>query len=138
MDRICQKHNEQQVLSGKYWKCKTCNKEHQRKWFEKNKEVQAERVRNNNHKYIERNARYVFNYLLNHPCIDCGETDPIVLQFDHLDPTTKTTTISICVRRANSLQTLIEEMAKCEVVCANCHMQRTAKQFGWRKLLWQS
>lgn len=43
---ICVKHNEEKILYGKQYKCKSCNREHQRRWFSENKEVQRERSKN--------------------------------------------------------------------------------------------
>ena len=68
-----------------------------------------------------------------HPCLVCGESDPIVLEFDHRDSSTKH--IEICEMSTRSLQTIAAEIAKCDVLCANCHRRRTAKQQGWYKNL---
>lgn len=67
-------------------------------------------------------------------CVDCGEKDPVVLEFDHLNPSTKFKDVSKLLGK--SLYKLEEEISKCEVVCANCHKRRTAKMFGsWRSIL---
>lgn len=59
------------------------------------------------------------------PCADCGGSFPYwVMDFDHLS--NKRFTISKVVRKASiTLALLLEEIAKCEVVCANCHRTRT-------------
>lgn len=73
----------------------------------------------------------VWDYLLLHPCVDCGETDPIVLDFDHLSD--KDSGISVLVNNASSVQTLQAEIAKCSVRCANCHRRKTAQDGNyWR------
>lgn len=79
------------------------------------------------------NRDYVHEYLKNHPCEDCGETDIVVLEFDHIDKELKTESIARMIRSA-SLERLKTEMAKCRVLCANDHKRRTAKQFNWTKL----
>ena len=56
-------------------------------------------------------------------CADCGETDPVVLEFDHVDPSTKVG--DIAAMAAGSWAAVIAEVRKCEVVCANCHRRRT-------------
>lgn len=72
-------------------------------------------------------------YLLTHPCVDCGEDDPIVLDFDHVDPAQKLWSVAAMVSR--QAQPAIErEIDKCVVRCANCHRMRTAKQFGSYRL----
>lgn len=83
-------------------------------------------------------------YLLTHPCTDCGITDTIVLQFDHLPGYVKIDTISHMVRgacvgrrmgegRCRCDELLIDEISKCEVACANCHVRRTARRHAERR-----
>lgn len=76
---------------------------------------------------------FIFQYLKDHPCVDCAESDPIVLDFDHVRGT-KTTSISNMIRSFYSQNTIAKEIEKCEVRCANCHRRKTARQFGWFKL----
>lgn len=57
-------------------------------------------------------------------CVDCGNDEPSVLDFDHRDPTTKKFSISNSVGRI--WEDLLAEVAKCDVRCANCHRKRTA------------
>lgn len=73
--------------------------------------------------------QHLADYLRQHPCVDCGEDDPIVLEFDHLGD--KTDSLARMVRNNVTFARLDEEVAKCEVRCANCHKRRTAVQFGW-------
>jgi hypothetical protein len=85
-------------------------------------------------KCLSRNREYVINYLNNHPCIDCGERDVVVLQFDHISGD-KRREISHLVGNGYSIETIQKEIDKCQVVCANCHTKRTAKQFGYYRFL---
>jgi hypothetical protein len=55
-----------------------------------------------------------YDYLLTHPCVDCGEADPVVLDFDHIDPATKSREVAWFIRRRD-LVGLAEEIEKCEV-----------------------
>ena len=58
------------------------------------------------------------------PCTDCGIKYPYyVMQFDHLDPNMKS--FGLGGGQVRSLAQIKREIAKCEVVCANCHMERT-------------
>jgi len=75
-------------------------------------------------------AALVDEYLGSHPYVDCGESDIRLLEFDHLDGTTKVMDLSAMVGRRNTRK-LIEEIAKCDVRCVNCHRRRTAAQFDW-------
>lgn len=56
------------------------------------------------------------------PCMDCGQRYPhYVMDFDHRDPTEKL----FSVGRGRGLKALLAEIAKCDLVCANCHRVRT-------------
>ena len=55
-------------------------------------------------------------------CINCGFSDPRALHFHHLDAATKETTVSRLVHGGASVERIRREMAKCVVLCANCHM----------------
>jgi hypothetical protein len=81
-----------------------------------------------------RNYARVMEHLLTHPCVDCGESDPVVLDFDHLPGFEKRFTISRAVGASTrSWKAIHAEIEKCEVVCANCHRRRTAARGGFRK-----
>src|SRR5579859_3626868 len=55
-------------------------------------------------------------------CIDCGYRDhPAALDFDHLPGCVKVSGISIMVTDGRSRETILAEIDKCEVRCANCH-----------------
>ena len=74
--------------------------------------------------------KLVFEYLLTHPCIECGERDIIVLEFDHRAQYTKKFDV-MSATHGHSWKTIEAEIKKCDVVCANCHKRRTAKMLGW-------
>lgn len=67
--------------------------------------------------------QYVLAYRKSHPCVDCGESDPIVLDFDHLH--NKDRSISEAVKRGWSIERLQREIDKCQIRCANCHRRKT-------------
>lgn len=73
----------------------------------------------------------LLDHLLRHPCIECGEDDPVVLDFDHRDPAEKSFSVANGISARKSEAALIAEIAKCDVRCANCHRRRTARQFNW-------
>lgn len=61
----------------------------------------------------------------NTPCADCRQIYPYyVMQFDHREGETKVAVISKMVANA-SLQMILDEVKKCDVVCGNCHSIRT-------------
>ncbi len=94
------------------------------------KQFQRDHYQANKPKFMARGTRrakvirdYVVNYKKNHPCIDCGEDDWIVLEFDHRPGTVKRFTISST--RFLTMKTMVLEIAKCDVRCANCHRRVT-------------
>ena len=79
--------------------------------------------------YKNKMKLYLFEYLREHPCVDCGESDVCVLEFDHVYGQKK-----VGLTRAPnhcSFPQMINEITKCEVVCSNCHAKRTSKHQGW-------
>ena len=72
----------------------------------------------------------LFDYLSKEKCIDCGEKDPIVLDFDHIDKDNKFKTISQMLCGHYSFETILKEIEKCEIRCANCHRRRSYLQFN--------
>lgn len=56
-------------------------------------------------------------------CVDCGETNHIVLDFDHIKD--KKYNVSRMIHDGFSWKAIMKEIEKCEVVCANCHRIRT-------------
>jgi len=80
----------------------------------------------------QRSARRsaVLEYLAAHPCVDCGEGDPRVLDFDHVRDV-KSAAISAMIRDRRPMRAIWDEIAKCDVRCANCHRRRTALTL-WR------
>lgn len=80
-----------------------------------------------------RAAIRLYEYLLEHPCADCGEPDPIVLEFDHIRDKVR----NVSAMRTNSWARLAAEIEKCEVVCANCHRRRTAHRGGFFRAVYR-
>lgn len=102
-------------------------KEYQHLWYVQNKAKHIVRVRSNERKTTLAVQRKIKEYLLTHPCIDCGESDWIVLEFDHCKGKKKLAIASM-IHRNYSWKVILEEINKCEVRCANCHRKKTAKQ----------
>jgi hypothetical protein len=114
-------------------KCRSCQAAYSREHYQRNRPTYLRRAASRRMIDREDCRQRVFNYLSAHPCVDCGETDPIVLEFDHRDPSKKRGSISRLISQV-TWSTLELEIAQCDVRCANCHRRHTAEQFGWAKL----
>lgn len=125
-------HKRAKSPDGRQSWCKLCNTKSRVKYYHTNSD-NKESTKRSASKAKKRNQEYVWEYLRNNPCVDCGESDIIVLQFDHIKGT-KTESIAFMIQEGRTLEKLKAEIEKCEVVCANDHMRRTAKQFNWAKL----
>jgi hypothetical protein len=75
--------------------------------------------------------RRLWKYLAERPCVDCGECDPVVLDCDHVERTYKRNSVSFFARSGYPWKTVLAELEKCQVRCANCHHRRTATQMNW-------
>lgn len=71
-----------------------------------------------------RNRQFIYEHLLNNPCVDCGESDTIVLDFDHVIGD-KVNNVTVGANKGWSLKKLKDEINKCEIRCANCHRRVT-------------
>jgi hypothetical protein len=71
-------------------------------------------------KSIVRNKLYVKNYLENKACIDCGNSDIRVLEFDHVRGV-KLYHVSYMIQKAYKLDLVKDEIEKCDIRCCNCH-----------------
>jgi hypothetical protein len=77
---------------------------------------------------VARNFTHLDAILRRSGCVDCGERDPIVLEFDHVGP--KRANVTTLAWFGCSLETIDDEIAECEVRCANCHRRVTAERGG--------
>lgn len=97
--------------------------------YEANRDQYIARARAHNIEQGEK-IRGLIREAKNAPCTDCGVRYPFyVMQFDHRDGEVKRFTIgAIGSRCSYSLETVRCEIAKCDVVCANCHAERTYRR----------
>jgi len=115
-------------------RCKFCQSKVSKQHYKNNKQSYLERARGRDVLVTEDNQRRLAEYLSHHPCVDCGETDVRVLEFDHVHGK-KSNDISRMMSIGCSWSTIEAEIAKCDVRCANCHRIREGKKGGsWRQL----
>jgi hypothetical protein len=72
----------------------------------------------------------LLEFLSSKKCLDCGENDPIVLDFDHKNPNDKFKSISKMLSGHYSWKSIQKEIDKCDIRCANCHRRKTYVQFN--------
>lgn len=141
MTKVCSRCKEDKQLSDFNKKskdsfqsqCRACQKETRHEFYIQNKAKYVDKT--SEFKELRRriNYKYIKSYLESHPCIDCGNKDIQVLEFDHIRDKLKAISYGV----ANwSLVKLKEEIDKCVVRCANCHRKKTQKQLGFARSEW--
>jgi hypothetical protein len=109
--------------------CKACSAAHSKIYYQKH----AKKMRKQSNSAYKlrkaRNKQWVRNFLEKHPCVDCGTGDVRVLEFDHCRGVKKQY-VSRLVMDGYSIECIKTEIAKCDVVCANCHRIRTYERDG--------
>ncbi len=108
--------------------CKACSRAYIKSHYDRHISYYVEKAKKRNVVIRKELQEYVYSFLRTHPCIDCGETDVVVLEFDHKDRKIKDVEVSLIVRNMRSIRVLMQEIEKCEVRCANCHRRKTAKE----------
>ena len=106
-------------------RCKSCYSQYMKVWYSQNSEDHKKRV-NDRKNRIRKN---MWEYYSTNPCVDCGESNPVVLHADHIGP--KADNISSMVYSGRSWSAIVKELQNCEIRCANCHAIKTARDFGW-------
>lgn len=99
---------------GIYSQCKSCD---------------YSRIKNHKIKLKEKICNFLLQHFEENPCRMCGETNPILLEFDHLRD--KSVNVSKAILDMWSIERLQDEIDKCQVLCANCHRMKTAKDQNW-------
>lgn len=85
-------------------------------------------------KYNSNQIGSIFSQIKNKPCLDCqGFFPPALMDFDHRDPEQKIVQVSDTGSWSlKRLPELMAEIAKCDLICGNCHRVRTSKMLNWQ------
>lgn len=114
---------------GRQDRCRDCCK----KWYAEHDKPHRAAVAARAQRLLDEQRQLVVDYLLEHPCVDCGEGDVRVLEFDHRPGVEKRAPIALLVRSRHSWGVVEAEIAKCDVRCANCHRRKTGERgLHWR------
>ena len=140
LTRTCGRCNRPKPLSDFAWRrkargqrdnyCRQCRADYKREHYAKHRERYVANALRRKRTVVAERAAYLVDFFRERPCVDCGETDPLVLEFDHLGR--KRFNIAKGVRDRN-WQSVLDEIATCDVVCANCHRRRTARRAGFAR-----
>lgn len=123
-------NNNKTKSDGLQCHCRDCNRERSKAYYASNKEVHKQTTSERKKKVVRANQQYVYDLVKNTGCIDCGEQDPRCLEFDHVRGI-KSDNISHMIAAGCGLSKLLDEIAKCEIRCANCHRKKTALDQNW-------
>ena len=119
---------------GKYGltqRCKPCANAQTRDWYEKEGK---DWHRNDQSKRRAELGEWVDTFKQK-PCTDCGiQYAPYIMDFDHLPEFEKVWPIPVMVNKRLAKETILAEIAKCELVCSNCHRERTRQRGQWNGL----
>ncbi len=110
--------------------CQPCRAAYKREHYEANRERYIANAHRRKQAIALERAALLIEFFREQPCVNCGESDPMVLEFDHLAD--KRFNIAKGLR-THSWRAVLDEIAKCEVVCANCHRRRTAHRGGFAR-----
>ena len=103
---------------GLYSYCKSCHVIATKKWKKENKELHLFYRR----KRYNKNREFFAAYKKELKCYKCKENHPACLAFHHRNPSKKSFNIGCSLVRY-SIKKIMKEIAKCDVLCANCHMK---------------
>ena len=107
---------------GLQTKCRTCSRAYYREYY-RNSPKEKLRLYKNNDAALAILRQEIRDLKESKPCTDCGIKYPYyVMQFDHISDN-KSFSISRLSRKTR--RQVYEEINKCELVCANCHAERT-------------
>jgi hypothetical protein len=112
--------------------CRTCRAEYKHEHYSANKQRYIDQAATSKRKLQTERMTFLIEYLRSRGCLDCGETDPLVLGFDHRGVKAFNVCSALNGRR---WEAVLSEIEKCDVRCANCHRRRTARQRNWMRFI---
>lgn len=112
-------------------RCLECRRAGVRAHYRANRDYYLAKARRRTVRVVLETRSWLVAYLGEHPCVDCGNRDIRVLEFDHRDRTLKTRDVAVLATEGYGIARVQAEVAKCDVRCANCHRIRTHVQCGW-------
>jgi len=112
--------------SGRQTWCRACRRVYDRDYHARTRET---RIAQKRKRHLELRAWYLD--LKRAPCSDCkGVFAPEVMTWDHLPGSVKLDDVANLLQRSHSKRVILREIAKSELVCANCHAIRSLERRG--------
>ena len=101
--------------------------ENQKRWYDKNKDRHYRNTRIRSKRICAENALFIKELKESTPCTDCGKSyAAYVMDFDHLSDKSGPVHRFLTYSRKR----LLQEINKCEIVCSNCHRERTYQRWA--------
>lgn len=97
------------------------NKRYQKKYYIARKAKDPGFYKGRNKKRQQEIARWWQEYKSTVKCTNCPEDHPACLDFHHRYPLDKDTEVSYMVVQGCARERILKEVAKCVVLCSNCH-----------------
>jgi hypothetical protein len=117
------------AVDGRQPRCRECC----RAWYVRNREKHVKNVGRRNARVRTELQSLIAEHLRANPCVDCGESDLLCLEFDHRPGGVKLSELARLVNSSRAPAIVLAEIEKCDVRCANCHRRVTARRAGyWR------
>lgn len=132
--RRCSRCHEEKAVSffskkrdGFQKECKDCRRIYARSHYQVNKEAYKRRARESNKDQRARSYRLIYDHLKSNPCVDCGQNDVFLLEFDHVRGEKRAGVRELA---GHGIEAVKEEINKCEVRCKKCHVIVTCLRQG--------
>lgn len=109
--------------NGYQYCCKECKRKYNKVDYQKNKQYYVDKARKR-----DNDLKAMIN-ALKVRCNRCQESHPATLQFHHIDPNIKEFSINEAFKQSRSRKVILDEIRKCEILCANCHAKEHWQQW---------
>lgn len=101
--------------------CKGCKREANKLWYQQNADYQKTKVKKRNKRHRKEVSLWYKEYKNNQACCLCGETCSACLEFHHTDKNKEFNISDAAIKGSLSIRRIEREIAKCVVLCSNCH-----------------
>ena len=106
-------------------------RKYRRDWYYRNREHAISKI----NERIDLLKKWMKEYKSGLKCEKCGMSNPLCLVFHHKNPKEKETNLSQAAHNGWSIQRILKEIQKCEVLCANCHLILHASEEDFGKTI---